>query len=129
MFYFLFFRTGKTVISKQKSIETAENDETKEVYFISLVACDGWGRPIGETPYVFDICTKHFDLKNTKVNAIDVPYLLNFFKNHRLTDDEDISNNVYRLLEFFVRNKPNGHFVVDEVPIVCSKDYVLHKTF
>lgn len=98
--YFCYTFAGKTVISKQKAIQTAEEDETKDVYFISLVGSTDTGKPM-DTRCILDICTKEYDFKSTKVKAIDVPSLLDFLRKQRSHVDIDdiIENTLSSLFE------------------------------
>ena len=104
-------------------------------------------------PFIFDICTKSFEMSNTKAVAKDVNDLIQYYNDHhptltifedrtqrqknlrmkkksRSSDRESPSEvTIYELAEFFIqdqiRKEPNSHFVLDEVPIIQQGKYIV----
>ena len=110
--------SGKSLISKEKAIQTAEREELKlnpdPVFFMSLVGVDARGF-VEEHEHVFDIYTKEYDFLGCDVKVIGAQDLWHFYKSkHSGAEREEID--VYTMAEFFVEKHSNGHFVVDECP-------------
>ena len=110
-----------------------------------MVATYKNGYPRGEL-FMFDISTKEFDFSNVPATPIDILDMIEYYDTHNpmyqiLYDSDDALENrrmkkrerfgydpmtlpifSYELVEFFVediiRNNPESHFIVDEVPIV-----------
>ena len=70
-----------------------------------------------ETKHIFDICSKEYDFKDTDVVAIDIQDLLEDYKKTNKNQHNQGHLSVYELVLSFIRNNPNGHFILDEVPI------------
>ena len=110
--------SGKSLISKEKAIQTAEKEELKlnpdPVFFMSFVGVDSKGF-VEEHEHIFDIYTKEYDFLGCDVKVISAQDLWDFYKSkHPGADKKKID--VYTMAEFFVDKHSNGHFVVDECP-------------
>ena len=133
--------SGKSLISKEKAIQTSENERKKEVtgiggpanqvYFISMVGVNELGI-VDEHEYIFDIFTKKYDFLGSNVQVISAQDLWKFYleKNpevmifnkfilRKAADRENI--NIYQLVEFFIRHHPSGHYILDECPFLKMK--------
>ena len=117
-YYFLNQSTGKSLIGKERAIQTAEkqslNPVPDPVFFISLVGVDSKGS-VDEHEHIFDIYSKEYDFFGCDVKAISAQDLWNFYKYmHKNADRKKID--IYTMAELFVEQNSNGHFVVDECP-------------
>ena len=122
----LFHFSGKSLIGKERAIQTAEkqdnNSNPEPVFFISLVGVDRKGF-VEEHEHIFDIYTKEYDFIGSNVKAVSAQDLRNFYtKHHKIATFCNFLRgrevNVYTMAEFFVDQHPNGHFVVDECPFL-----------
>ena len=116
---------GKSLISKEKAIQTAEREELKlnpdPVFFMSFVGVDEKGF-VKEHEHIFDIYTKEYDFLGCDVKVLSAQDLWDFYKSkHRGADRSEID--VYTMAEFFVDQHSNGHFVVDECPFKGKECY------
>ena len=112
--------SGKSLISKEKAIPTAEKEELKlnpdPVFFMSLVGVNPAGF-VEEHEHIFDIYTKEYDFLGCDVQVISAQDLWNFYRSkHSLSEADRKKIDVYTMAEFFVDRHSNGHFVVDECP-------------
>ena len=110
--------SGKSLISKEKAIQTAEKEESKlipdPVFFMSFVGVNLEGL-VKEHEHIFDIYTKECDFLGSDVKVKSAQDLWIFYKSkHPLADITKID--IYTMAEFFVEQHSNGHFVVDECP-------------
>ena len=76
---------------------------------------------VEEHEHIFDIYTKEYDFLGSNVKVISAQDLRDFYKKHHKmkTFRNFLSGkkvDVYTMAKFFVRQHPNGHFVVDECP-------------
>ena len=79
---------GKTLLCKERAIETAEKEKYAEnmglkskadpVYLLSLVGADEKGY-VEQNEYIFDIYTNMYDFVNTDVKVITAQNLLDFY--------------------------------------------------
>ena len=118
--------SGKSLICKEKAVQKAEMERNSEedkmkpnaghVYFISMVGVDSYGS-VEEFEYIFDIYTKEYDFRGYDVTVISAQDLWEFYasKNKR-SRIKDVK--IYFLVEYFVRHHPDGHFIVDECPLL-----------
>ena len=122
---FIIFFAGKSVLSKQRALSKASEEDDKEdggksTYYISLVGANFKGEP-DHRLRVYDIMTKcEFATTRTSAEAIDVPKLMEYY-NTTKTSDMTSSPNVYQLTEWFVSNHRNSHIILDEVPILPTE--------
>ena len=94
------------------------------VYFISLVGVDELGYIYDEHKHIFDLYTKLYDFKGTKVKVKSAQDLWKFYMSkQKHANKEDID--VYKMAEFFIKRHSNGHFVVDECPFRRQSKYNL----
>ena len=118
------------MISKERCILTAQNERFVEdvglkskanpVFFISLVAVDQLGI-VDRDEYIFDVYTKSYDFHGSYVEVVSAKDLWNFYKRKNWYKRNDRRNiNIYELVVFFIRYHPNGHFVLDECPILID---------
>ena len=139
--------SGKSLISKEKAIQTADKQDLKQnpdpVFFISLVGMDNKGN-VDEHEHIFDIYTKWYDFLGSNVKVLSAQDLRDYYKSKHpdsSTSDTDTGSNdssdsdasysdtcdstseadVYQMAEFFVEEHSNGHFIVDECPFKRSK--------
>ena len=109
---------GKSLISKEKAIQTAEKEESKlspdPVFFMSLAGVNVRGL-VEKHEHIFDIYTKEYDFLGCDVKVKSAQDLWDFYKSkHPAANRGEID--VYTMAEFFVDQHWNGHFVVDECP-------------
>ena len=117
---------GKSLIGKEKAIQTASKEDLKPVpdpvFFISLVGVNTTGF-VDKYEHIFDIYTKEYDFRGSNVKVISAQDLRNFYtKHHKLDTFRNFFRrkaqikkvDVYTMAEFFVEQHSNGHFVVDE---------------
>ena len=95
-----------------------EYDETRFIYFISLVASDagevaGKGIP-RKAFYIFDVKSE-MELKKHGITFLSCQDLLEYYKEQTGTKGEGI--NVYDLVNFYIKRNPNGYYFLDEVPV------------
>ena len=107
--------SGKSLISKEKAIQTADKQDLKQnpdpVFFISLVGVDERGN-VDQDEHIFDIYTRLYDFLGSKVKVLCAQDLRDFYKSKHQGKVAD----VYQMAEFFVEEHSNGHFIVDECP-------------
>ena len=125
-----FLITGKSLISKERCIQTAQNERFAEdvgsknkanpVFFISLAAVDRDGI-VEKVEYIFDVYTKSYDFHGSYVKVVSAQDLWKFYKRKNCNRRNDRRNiNIYELVEFFIGHHPNGHFVLDECPFLSD---------
>ena len=126
--FFIFF-SGKSLICKEKAIQTAEKQDNKPnsdpVFFISLVGTDEFGF-VNYHEHIFDIYTKEYEFVGRSVKVISALDLNNFYiKHHKMETFRNVFSSeihfrktvdIYTMVKFFVEQHSNGHFVVDECP-------------
>ena len=107
--------SGKSLISKEKAIQTAEKQDLKQnpdpVFFISLVGADDRGN-VDQAEHIFDVYTRLYDFLGSNVKVLSAHDLRGFYKSKHQGKVADI----YQMAEFFVEVHSNGHFIVDECP-------------
>ena len=127
MYFFTF--SGKSLICKEKAIQTAEKQDNKPnsdpVFFISLVGTDELGF-VHYHEHIFDIYTKVYDFVGRNVKFISALDISNFYIKHHKMETFRKHNppeipfrktvDIYTMVKFFVEKHSNGHFVVDECP-------------
>ena len=110
--------SGKSLISKEKAIQTAEKQNLNPIpdptFFISLVGVDSKGF-VEEHEHIFDIYSKEYDFFGCDVKAISAQDLWMFYDSKHKAADR-ANTDVYVMTEFFVKQHSFGHFVVDECP-------------
>ena len=67
--------------------------------------------------YIFDIYTKLYDFHGSNVKVISAQDLWTFFESKKKRADR-AKVDIYCLVEYFVQNHLDGHFVLDEVPFL-----------
>ena len=115
--------SGKSLISKEKAIQTSEKEEMElnpdPVFFMSFVGVDEYGF-VKEHEHIFDIYTKEYDFLGCDVQVISAQDLWSFYKSKYPRADRE-KMDVYTMAEFFVDQHSNGHFVVDECPFKATE--------
>jgi hypothetical protein len=86
------------------------------VFFLSLVGVDDLGK-VAFFEYIYDIYTKRYDFQSTDVNMKSAQDLFEYYESHNKGSDKK-EIDIYTLVEYFVQNHRNGHFVLDEVPFL-----------
>ena len=119
MTYYRFYILGKSLISKEKCIQTAKNERfaadngsknrANPVFFISLVGAH-------KDEYIFDIYTKEYEFQDSSVKVISVQDLWTFYESKKGAEQSKVD--VYCLVEYFVQHHSEGHFVLDECPFL-----------
>ena len=120
--FILLLLSGKSLISKERCIQTAEKELFAEdaglklkadpVFFISLVGVTKRGI-VAENEYIFNIYTKLYDFYGSHVIAVSAQDLLAFYDSkNKGAKREDVD--IYFLVEFFIQHHSNGHFILDE---------------
>ena len=122
MQYFL----GKSLICKEKAIQTAdkeENDENEgikakadDVFFFSLVGVKSRGT-VEDCEHIFDIYTKLYDFKACNVHIKSAQDLGEYYESQNKGCDVK-KIDIYTLVEYFVQKNPDAHYVLDEVPFI-----------
>ena len=101
--------SGKSLISKEKAIQTAEKEELQlnpdPVFFMSFVGVNSIGF-VEEHEHIFDIYTKEYDFLGCDVKVISAQDLWVFYKSkHPRADRKKVD--VYTMAEFFVDQHTN----------------------
>ena len=86
------------------------------VFFISLVSVDRHGI-IDEHEYIYDLYTKKYDFLGSDVQVISAQDLWNFYESKTQRADRT-EVDIYFLVEYFIQHHSNGHFILDECPII-----------
>ena len=115
---------GKTLVCKEKALRKSLEDNGEKVFYISLVSSTRHGYPKPRR-HIFDICTKEYDFKDTDVIAVDIQDLVEEYrKNNRFPKcgGKFIGGylsgvSVYKLVLSFIKNNPNAHYILDELPL------------
>ena len=122
----IFLISGKSLIIKERCIQTAENERFAEnvglknranpVFFISLVGVDELGM-VDKYEYIFDIYTQMYDFQGSDVKVVSAQDLWNFYESKNKRADQ-LKVDIYYLVEYFVEHHSDGHFVLDECPFL-----------
>ena len=96
------------------------------VFFISLVGVNIRGK-VEDYEHIFDIYTKAYDFTASEVVVKSAQDLWDFYEAQKKGSDKT-EVDIYTLVECFVQNNPNAHYVLDEVPFLVdsSKYYYDH---
>ena len=109
--------SGKSLLCKEGAIRmTKQPKYNHDVYYISLLAVDKFGKPKDEY-FTFDEASK-LDLQGTGVKVLDVHQLLAEYKQrHPELDKQAIKALlVYELVEDLVDAHPKASYFLDECP-------------
>ena len=90
------------------------------VFMISMVGVDKYGF-VDEHEHIYDIYTKAYDFCGYEVQVKSAQDLLKYYQS-KTGDTKKVD--IYFLVEFFVKNHPNGHFILDECPLFSEKGYI-----
>ena len=150
-----FFISGKTLLCKARAILSGEDHPTHNIFYICMVGTHKNGNPRKER-FLFDVCTKNFEMKNTAARPIDVPDLIDFYDaNHKeyctVFDANEVMKECrlkkrlrngngpaslidsYELTKFFIQRQveqnDNCHFILDEVPIFQQKGNYIYSNY
>ena len=121
--------SGKSLISKERCIQTAEKEMFAEgaglkvkanpVFFITLVGVGVTGI-VDNDEYIFDIYTKAYDFHESHVIVISAQDLWGFYESmNKGADRKKID--IYFLVEYFIEHHQHGHFVLDECPFLAPR--------
>ncbi len=70
--------------------------------------------------HIFDIYSKEYDVQSSDVKIKSAQDLWDFYEaQNKGSDKKNID--IYKLVEYFVQNHRNGHFVLDEVPFLLPE--------
>ena len=121
--------SGKSLICKERAIQTQEKEKndverglkTKAdpVFFISMVGVDENGM-VDENQRIFDVYTKLYDFVGVDVQVLSAQDLLKFYASRNKKFERN-KIDIYTLVEYFILMHPNGHYVLDECPILNRK--------
>ena len=80
---------------------------------------------VAEHEHIFDIFTKIYDDLGSDVEVLSAQDLWSFYRSHYLKRNikkyrENIQNDIYVLVEFFIQHHSNGHFIIDECPFLAN---------
>ena len=125
---FVFIFLGKSLICKEKAIQVEEKEVIEEekgsksiadpVFFISMVGVHKKGFP-EKYEYIFDIYTKNYDFLGSNVQVISAQDLWTFYESKNRESRPDRRKiSIYFLVEFFIEHHSNGHYVLDECPLI-----------
>ena len=122
----IFLILGKSLICKEKCIQTAEKERFAEdvgskvksdpVFFISLVGVNDKGI-VDEDEYIFDIYTKLYDFHGSNVKVVSAQDLWTFYESKNKGADR-LNVDIYFLVDYFIQHHLEGHFVLDECPFL-----------
>ena len=117
--YFSFTLSGKTLICKEVSIRTRKLSN-KNVYYISLLASDEFGKPRNEY-FTFDEASK-LDLDGTGVIVLDVHQLHDKYRRRHpdISEENFKAISVYDLAIDLINSEPKASFFFDECPFIAS---------
>ena len=103
------------------------------VFFLSLVGVDHYGT-VDDHESIFDIYTRSYEFLTSDVSFKSAQDLKAYYDAQKKktnrgncfactsggeSDDEELD--IYSLVEFFVEQHPNAHYVLDEVPFMASE--------
>ena len=118
--------SGKSLISKERCIQTAENERFAEdvglknkanpVFFLSLVGVRNKGF-VDQDEYIFDIYTKRYDFQGSNVKVVCAQDLWTFYESKNEGANQ-FKVDIYFLVKYFIQHHLNGHFVLDECPFL-----------
>ena len=120
---FTWIYTGKTTVLKQKAIDAIK--EGRKAFYITLTSADVKGNP-KKVLGIFDILSK-LEMLAKGVQMLDVNDLQKHFHDYSNTDlsgsDQDfMAVDVYKWLSVFIQAHPKDTIMVDEFPIIGSKN-------
>ena len=125
-----FLISGKSLISKERCIQTAENEKFAEdvgsktkanpVFFISLVGANSLKGFVDKDEYIFDIFTKEYDFQGSNVKVVSAQDLCTFYESKNEGADH-LEVDIYFLVEYFIQHHLDGHFVLDECPFLIVR--------
>ena len=72
-----------------------------------------------EHEHIFDIYSKGYDFLGTNVKVKSAQDLWSFYESKNKGADRK-NFDIYFLIEYFVKHHPNGHYVLDEFPIMTT---------
>lgn len=120
--------SGKSLLCKEKATQKVEEEEKAKaagdkiiadpVFYISLVGVDHRGF-VEEDEYIFDIYTKLYDFVGTDVKVKSAQDMWEYYdQHHKKRRYQRNKIDIYTLIKFFIKNNPNGHFIIDECPMI-----------
>ena len=101
----------------------------EDVYYISLLAVDKYGKPLDEY-FTFDEASK-LDLIDTDVKVMDVHQLLvSYKKRHPELSESRFKNmDIYKLVLDLIDYNPKASYFFDEVPFLSSSPKWYNRLF
>ena len=101
----------------------------EDVYYISLLAVDKYGKPLDEY-FTFDEASK-LDLIDTDVKVMDVHQLLvSYKKRHPELSESRLKNmGIYELVLDLIDYNPKASYFFDEVPFLSSSPKWYNRLF
>ena len=76
---------------------------------------------VDDDEHIFDVLTKDYDFIDTDVKVLSAQDLLKFYNNNQDTKLLTQHVDIYNLVQFFMKNNPDGHFIIDECPVLKQK--------
>ena len=95
------------------------------VFFLSLVGVNKRGF-VDEYEYIFDLFTKIYDFQGSNVQVISAHDLWAFYESKNKGANR-VDVDVFILVEYFVQNHANGHFIIDECPLLPREPSMFSK--
>ena len=124
--FILLLLSGKSLISKERCIQTAEKEmfaedagskfKSNPVFFITLVGVGVTGI-VDNDEYIFDIYTKAYDFQESHVIVVSAQDLWAFYKSKNKGAVRE-KFDIYYLVQYFIKHHQHGHFVLDECPFI-----------
>ena len=116
---------------EEQQVRDGDKIKADPVFYISLVGVDHWGK-VEEDEHIFDILTKDYDFIDTDVKVLSAQDLLKFYNStsgrvNKFKQWLGIENRgyksrkIYNLVQFFIENNPDGHFIIDECPVLARQ--------
>ena len=110
------------------------------VFFLSLVGVDEVGK-VDDPESIFDIYSKTFEFLTSDVTFMSAQDLKAYYDfQNNVSDSYNVSKclqceqevytrsrkqGIYTLVEYFVKNHPDAHYVLDEVPFLTGKYIII----
>ena len=119
---------------EEQQVQDGDKIKADPVFYISLVGVDAYGI-VEEDEHIFDILTKDYDFIDTDAEVLSAQDLLKFYKSKQgrlrkfkqwlgIENRQDTSFDIYTLVKFFMKSNPNGHFIIDECPILRTSKLI-----
>ena len=78
---------------------------------------------VEEDEYIFDIYTKSYDFHGSNIKVVSAQELLSFYQSKNMGVDREKAK-IYVLVEYFIQHHLEGHFALDECPLIRFRKYI-----